>query len=168
MSVTGPASSMPARSASMSYLMFWPTFSIAGFVRAGRRAARVAAGRAGATGRPAQRQVITSPDSQQNDSPTSSAQRIDRGRLGVDAEPGLPLQLVEEIAQCLGRVHDGVMSLPAGLLGGLVVRQLVAKPVKAALGAERFEGLDIGTDRLECLPVEVEKQVVAQRDEAAA
>ena len=99
MSVTGPPRATPALPrASMSYLMFWPTFSIAGSARIGRSAASVADSSSTlATGRPAHGQVIGLaglPAERQPDQ--IGPKRVDGGRLGVDAKPGLAFELVEK------------------------------------------------------------------------
>ncbi len=80
---------------------------------------------------------------------------------------GCRLSSSRKVAEPLGRIDGVVGRLPSRFLfeqGQLpaVARQLVAEPVEAALGAEQLQGLDVGRLSLERIPVERQRQVVAQ------
>ena len=171
-SVIGPSMATPARPrASMSYLMFWPTFSIRGIGQDGPQAlehqARV---EDLAMDRPANRQVIGLAGlPAEGQAHQRGAKRIEVGGLGVDAEPGLPRQLGEEAAEELGRVDDvvGWRSRSSTGAGGLGHSQLAQEPVEPALHAQGLEGGDVGLGRLQRLPVEPQGQVVAEGHQPA-
>ena len=97
----------------MSYLRFWPTFSIAGSVSAGRSASSVAAGSSrGSRSAPGPAGNTPGPPPTERQPDQVGAERVERGRLGVEAEPGLPPQLGDERGERLGRVDDLVVGRP--------------------------------------------------------
>ena len=119
---------------------------------------------------PAQRQVIRKAGlPAHGDAHERRAQRIDVGRLGVDAEPGLPLQLGQKVPEQLGRIHDPIVGHPGlDLACGLGRRQLAHEAMKSALDAQGLEGIHVRFRRLQCLPVQIECQVVAQGHQQAS
>ena len=134
----------------MSYLMFWPTFSTSGSARIGRsaverrRAASSDACRGSARGPAGNR---PRPAFQLNDRPDEvGPERVEGGRLGVDAEPGLSLQLGEEGLRTARAYRRGGSRRPRpGRRGvGLGRAELVEEPVEAALDAERLEAPRVG------------------------
>ena len=64
-------------------------------------------------------------------------ERVERGRLGVDAEFRLCLQLVDELGERLGRVDDPCRRSPRPISGSFaLVADLVEEAVEPALDAE--------------------------------
>ena len=123
------------------------------------------------TGRPAHGQIIGLaglPGEREADQ--VRPERIERGRLGVDAEPRLPSQFLEERGEQLRRIDQPVLGHPGwagiGRLRRLGAKaQLVAEPVEPALGADRQQGLAVGRLRLQRIPVERQREIVAKAHE---
>ena len=150
-----------ALSASMSYLIFWPTFSTLRVAQDGPQAPRgsplVEQVR---SGRPAHRQVIglaRLPAKRQPDQ--IGPQGVDRGGLGVDAKPRLLFSARPGKPRTARAYRRCGKWPPSGSFGERQCRccrgtELVTEPVEPAFGAEAFKRLDVGRLGLEHVPIE--------------
>ena len=74
---------------------------------------------------------------------------VDRGGLGVQTVARLLGERGNELGELLGGVDRPVIHLPGGLDHQLGLDDLFQKPVKAALDAERPQGLGVVAVRLQ-------------------
>ena len=173
-SVTGPAISTPAcRATSMSYLMFWPTFSTRGIGQdrlQSRRASRAGSSTA-AMHRPAHRHVIglaRLPAERQADQvgPQAGRSRSSRCRCRTSAAAR---SSARNVARTLGRVDQRDSRPPRRLrpFSGRAAPSSSRKPWKPHSMHRARSALDVRRAGLECLPVELERQVVAERHQPA-
>ncbi len=145
----------------MSYLRFWPIFSVSARPRIGREG--VQNGRfveSGAADRPAHRQVISGagvPAKRQADK--IRAKRVDRSGLGIEAKPGLRREFGDERREFLGSVDGEVLGDP---LRGRFLRvgaEFLHKAMKSALDAECLERFNVGRRDFEGVPIEFQRDV---------